>query len=191
MQAKNSLHHRQHQIAMSINEKYAQIRPEITDGCLFLMSKPKMLSKIIRWVDNSEFSHVGLVFTKAGRNFIIDSNANGVHPELLSVRVNECDNFCIIKPLCDAETIEDNLVNSFKRAETGINYDFSNGIKESINRKFGTKFKITLRDMHDICSDWVEQTAINQKMVTNLPLLPFPQDYLRYRSNFTILLGKK
>src|ERR1035437_932212 len=167
----------------SIQDKYQRIRPEITDACMFLMSRNRPVSKIIRWSDNADFSHIGLIFEKVGRFLIIDSNSNGVHPELLSVRIDECDNFLIIKPLCSIDIINDELCKSFTRASLGIKYDFKNGLKELVNRKFHTSFKIKSRDEHDICSDWVREQAIAQGMLTEefkKVTLPFPQDYLRY-----------
>lgn len=173
---------------MTIEEKYSELRNEITDGCLVLISKNTLVSKIIRWFDNAEFSHIMLVFEKSGALFVIDSNPDGVHPELLSARINKCDNFCIIKPLCSSEIIQMNLSECFERAKLGIKYDFKNAVKEAFNRKFNTKFRIKLRDGHDICSDWTEPTAVIQKMITQLPLEPFPQDYLRYRDELNTKL---
>ncbi len=174
----------------TILEKYNRIRPNITDGCLFLMSKNAFISRVIRNCDDkAEFSHIGLIFSKTfgsdKRLFIIDSNENGVHPELLSARINACNNFAIIKPLCSLSIIEDVLWNSFLQADESIKYDFFGGFKELVNRKFGTTMKITRGANHKICSDWVRDVAIKQDMV-NLDFgalsLPFPQDYIRYRN---------
>jgi hypothetical protein len=166
-------------------EHYNRIRNKITDGCLILIKKDQFISKAIRWFDNSEYSHIGVIFEKAGRLFIIDSNPNGVHPELLSERIKICSGFTIIKPLCDEEIINEALDDLFKRAEIGIKYDFSNGFKEALNRKFKLKLHIIDRDEHDICSDWVKNIAIDQNMLIdkfNDLKEPFPQDYIRYRN---------
>lgn len=181
---------------MNIEDRYKAIRDNITDGCLFLMSKDKFISKTIRRHDRNEdgswaeFSHIGLIFEKKlkdGRRrlFIIDSNPEGVRPELLSIRLKSCDNFAIIKPLCPKKIIEDEVYKSFGRAENGIKYDFLNGAKELINRRYKTNFKISESDDRDICSDFTKELAIEQDMVTlafrDLKL-PYPQDYLRYRN---------
>lgn len=177
----------------SINEKYQRIRPSLTDGCLILLSKNRIVSKIIRNCDKSEFSHVGIVFEKLGRWFIIDSNAQGVHPDLLSERIKISNNFCFIEPTVDPFVIETEMQKAILYSERGIKYDFSNGIKELINRKFGTSLRITQRDEHDICSDYTSNYAINLSMVTKdfeKLRLPFPQDYMRFNNKETTKILK-
>ena len=177
----------------TIEEKYKRIRPNITDGCLLLMSKNAWLSKTIRKNDRNEdgtpaeFSHIGLIFEKAGTLFIVDSNSCGVKPAVLSDRISECDNFIVIKPLCSKEIIEKQLENSFFRLKTKIYYDFEAVAKIWFNNHFGTDFKIRKRDKHDICSDWTRDQSIGQNMV--LPKFetieePSPQDYIRYRNTY-------
>jgi len=177
----------------TIQEKYQRIRPTLTDGCLFLCSKNKIVSKIIRNCDNSEFSHVGIVFEKFGRWFIMDSNANGVHPDLLSERIDISNNFCFIQPTIGSFYVDKEMKQAIINSEAGISYDFSNGIKELINRKIGTSLRITKRDRHDICSDYTANYAINLEMVTEAFQkleLPFPQDYIRYNDTHTTRILK-
>ncbi len=180
----------------TIQEKYQRLRPLLTDGCLFLCSKNKIVSKIIRNCDKSEFSHVGIVFEKFGRWFIMDSNASGVHPDLLSERINIADNFCFIQPMPEvfrSHPIDEEIKQAIIYSETGISYDFSNGIKELVNRKIGTSLRITKRDQHDICSDYTANYAIKTYMVV-YPFhsleLPFPQDYIRYNNAETTKILK-
>ena len=175
----------------TIKERYERIRPEVTDGCLFLMSKDKFVSKAIRWFDKSEFSHIGIIFEKYGRLFILDSNMAGVHPELLSARVNLADNFIFIKPMLSKTLTTQAMEAVFKRSELNIEYDFINGAKELSNRKFGSSFKIISSEKNDICSKLTRQPAITQSMVTkNFELIPqpLPQDYLRYRNIYNTTL---
>lgn len=183
----------------TIRAKYQRVRPFITDGCLGLISKPAFVSKFIRRHDRNpdftwaDISHVMLVFEKAGRLFVLDANPNGAKPGLLSDRINLSDNCIFIKPLCSAEITKTALSNAILRAENGISYDFINGVKELINRRYKTNFTITDRDEHDICSDLVREPAIIQNTVTEefkKLRLPFPQDYLRYRNTLTTTILK-
>lgn len=64
-----------------------------------------------------------------------------------------------------------------------IRYDFKNGIKELLNRKFGWKLKIKLDDSTSICSAYDAEYAMNLGMVTDefkKLKIAFPQDFLRY-----------
>lgn len=182
----------------TVSEKYQRLRPLISDGCIGLMSKNAIISRMIRNNDPNPdgspatFSHCFLIFEKCGRKFVVDANENGVHPELLSVRLSQADNFTIIKPLANIDIINIALEKAFIRAEKSISYDFTNVIKAFINNKFGTKLQYKTRDEHDYCSDYCKDPAITMEIVnslfSNLGIIS-PQDYLRYRneSNTTIL----
>ena len=81
-----------------IKEKYARLRPDIQQGDLILFRGHKLLSKIIQESDSDAYyNHVGVVGKICGAAFIIDSNANGVHPERLSERVLGYSDFTIIR----------------------------------------------------------------------------------------------
>lgn len=182
-----------------ILEFYDSVRHLISDGCIGLMSKDAFISKAIRWHDReieggkAEWSHVYSIFEKEfegrSRLFVLDSNAQGVKPALLSDRIRDCDNFMILIPTCDKKTIEKALFDSFDRASKGIKYDYKNGIKELLNRRYGLKLKITNRDEHDICSDWCRDQFIAQGMASDKFIsitLPFPADYDRYSNIQTV-----
>lgn len=182
----------------TVQEHYDRIRDEITDGCLFLISKNALISKTIRWCDSSEYSHIGEILVKEvfgkKRILTLESNPDGLRVHFFSNILESCDKFTIIKPLCSQEIIEEEMWNSLGRAEKKVKYDFFNGIKEGVNRKFNTTMKITRTDGMKICSDSVRLKAINQRMIdfnTKIRFmkfedlsLPFPQDYLRYRNKF-------
>ena len=79
----------------TVLQQYHRLRPQITSGCLILISKPAFVSKVIRIADNSEVSHIAISIVMEECNFIIDSNADGVQPHLLSnliQRQNRVDN---------------------------------------------------------------------------------------------------
>jgi len=187
----------------TIQEKYERLRPQIGNGCLGVMSKNALISKVILKHDRNpdrskaEFSHVFSIFESdlngEKRLFVLDANPGGVKPAFLSDRIRDCNNFLIIKPLCSQDVIEKALSTSFDRAQTGIKYDYKNAIKEGLNRRYGFSLNIKKEANKDICSEWTETQAITQDMVTE-PFkslkLTFPQDYIRYNKESTTLILK-
>ena len=113
----------------TIQEKYQSVRDQVDDGCLFLISKDAFFSKTIRRHDRNadntwaDHSHVGIVYSKFfnGRKclFALDANANGSNPGLLSDRINLCDKFIFIKPLCDSYITAEALYETVRRAQGG------------------------------------------------------------------------
>lgn len=72
-----------------------------------------------------------------------------------------------------------------------IKYDFINGAKELLNRRFGFKFKINLNDDRDICSDFVSRYACNLDLVNQKfkdKIIVFPEDYIRYLNNYNAII---
>ena len=79
-----------------------------------------------------------------------------------------------------------------KRSEKWIKYDFINGGKELLNRKFGWNLKIKFDDTRDICSDFVSQYQVNIGMVSNIfkkLKIAFPQDAIRYATSKTLIIN--
>lgn len=177
---------------MDINEKYEKIRPLIKDGDFILFSGTGIVASIIREADDSKISHIGRVVELKGRFLIIDSNADGNHPEWLSTRIEryrDDSDFMIIRSTKSQEEIYKNVKDFIWRSDDERTmYDFKNGIKELINRKFGFKFKIKLDVKHNICSQSVRKDYEALEMGTTqfieLPIA-FPEDYLRYRNRAT------
>lgn len=178
-----------------IQKAYDEIRPMLTNGCLFLTSKDAIISKFIRWTDNkASMSHIGMLivqeFEGEKRVMVIDSNARGVKPEFFSTRLKKIDNFIIIKPTTEQRIIDKSVFDSIDRASKGIKYDFTNGLKEMWNRKGRWfKFKIKPSDDNDICSDYTRQHFIDCIMALlgfKKLRLTFPEDYLRYHNPDTV-----
>lgn len=178
---------------MTPEEWYNSVRGQISDGAIGLISKPALISNIIRRHDRKpdgslgEWSHSFSVDIKEwnGRKrlMIIDSNPGGVKPSFLSDLIKKSNNVIFLIPTCSQDKIQKALFDSYERAEKGIKYDYSNGIKEALNRRYGWKLKITQRDLHDICTDWTAPQFIAQDMAKDeFKLLPlaFPNDYDRY-----------
>lgn len=174
--------------------KYYEVREQIIEGAWAFISKPQFVSKVIRNCDGSEFSHVAKIVSKEVngkvRWCVLDSNAPGVDLGLLSTLIMKCDSFQIMIPLVDPKRIQVSLEKMFERADNGIAYDFWNGFKELVNRKFklrekGLALKIKLNDKKQICSRFVSADLIALEAVTfeyAILIEPFPQDGLRYRN---------
>lgn len=177
-----------------IQIKYSKTRKFIKDGHIILFHGTGLLAKIIQNCDNSYYNHVGIVFEKLGALYIVDANANGVQCDRLSFRINKYrgGDFTIIKPLCSNELIETELSKLLKRSdEKWIKYDFINGLKELINRKFNTNFKIKLDESHEICSDFVSQYQLNLGLLNEdfkKVRISFPQDTIRYKTDLALII---
>jgi ribosomal protein S6 len=172
----------------TIEEKYKRIRPLIKDGDLILFHGRSLLAYIIQKSDKAYYNHVGVVVEKLGALYIVDSNAKGVQADRLSWRIKKYKRGDFIA--IQSERIEAQIKYELgkllhKSDDTWIKYDYLNGVKELLNRAFGLSLRITKRDEHDICSDYVSEYAVNLHLVkkgfTELNI-QFPQDYIRYRN---------
>lgn len=170
----------------NIFEKYTRIRPQIEDGDIILFHGNGIIARIIQNCDKSYYNHVGIVFEKLGTLYIMDANANGVECDRLSFRIGKYSNggdFTIVKPLCEKALIEYNLKEILKRSEKWIKYDFINGGKELLNRKFGWSLNVKLNNKRDICSDYVSQYQVNLGLLNEhfeKVRISFPQDTVKY-----------
>jgi len=180
----------------SINDKYKRVRQYIKDGDIVLFHGRGIVANIIQNCDHSYFNHVGIVFEKLGALYIVDANENGVQADRLSFRINKYSpkgDFTVLKPTATNEEIQIALTKILKRSDgKTIKYDFWNGFKELMNRKFGWSLKVDLDESHDICSDYVSTYQVELKMVTDdfLKLrIAFPQDSIRYMSENVILIN--
>lgn len=180
----------------NITEKYKRVRQYIKDGDIILFHGKGIVASIIQNCDSSYFNHVGVVFEKLGALYIVDANENGVQADRLSFRINKYSpkgDFTILKPTATSEEIQIALTKILKRSDgKTIKYDFWNGFKELMNRKFGWKLKVDLDESHDICSDYVSTYEVELKMVTDEFLklrIAFPQDSMRYMSENVIVIN--
>lgn len=176
----------------TIQEKYARIRPLINDGDIILFRGKKALAKIIQECDSDAYyNHVGIALKIHGALFIIDSNANGVEPARLSERIEKYVDFDVMRSFDNEKAIEIAIQKSLlKQDQKKIKYDYCNGLKALLNRKFKTSFETHIESYRNICSMFVLPYAIELKMVylpDEMNNLFFPQDYVRYRKNCKIL----
>lgn len=174
----------------SILEKYSSLRPQISSGDLILFHGTGITARLIQSCDNSYFNHVGIVVESYGALFIVDSNSDGVQADRLSWRVKKYKggDFSVLKPLA---AVGEQMKLLLQRSdEKWIRYDFFNGFKELLNRKFNLNLPIYLSDDRDICSSFVSAYAIGLEMVAFDFLkrkIAFPQDYFRYMKNAKLI----
>jgi len=176
---------------MKIEEKYYNIRPMIKDGDLVLFRGTKLLAKIIQHADRDKvtkkpayFNHIGIVMAVHGSLFIVDSQSNGIEADRLSERISDYKNgdFCVIQSKNDTNTA-DEMTKLFARQDMkDVLYDYGNGFKELLNRRFGWNLKIEPKEDKDICSDFVYEYALRMGMIVPFEnRVAFPMDYIRYR----------
>jgi hypothetical protein len=180
----------------TITEKYSRVRQYIKDGDIVLFHGRGLVASIIQNCDSSYFNHVGIVFEKLGALYIVDANENGVQADRLSFRIKKYSpngDFTILKPTATNEEIQKSLTKILKRSdEKTIKYDFWNGFKELMNRRFGWNLKVDLDESHDICSDYVSTYQVELKMVSDEFLklrIAFPQDSIRYMTDNVIIIN--
>lgn len=177
----------------TIQQKYARLRPFISQGDLILFHGERLLAQTIQESDNDAyFNHVGVVGEITFAKFIIDSNANGVEPDRLSERLLKYKDFCVIKP--NKTTKEINLYLSellMRQDQHKIKYDFINGAKALLNRLCRTNiFKTKQVQYRKICSMFTYDYALKLEMIEPMKdedRLFFPQDYIRFIKNATVL----
>ncbi len=184
----------------TIQDKYKRIRPLIHDGDLLLFRGTKLLAQIIQHSDREPdgtpayFNHIGIVIASHGSLFIVDSQSEGVVADRLSKRINDYHpngDFCVIHSINHSGTdkeVDDMLA---RQDMNDILYDYRNGFKELLNRRFGWNLKIKDNDAKDICSDFVHDYAVRKKMVIPFECrVAFPMDYIRYRNvSETTIIG--
>ncbi len=171
---------------MDITRKYNRIRPYIKHGDLILFHGRGLVASVIQSCDRSYWNHVGVVLKVNGALFIVDANATGVQADRLSWRIKKYKggDFSVIQSGIERSLIDQHLSDLLSISdEKWIKYDFMNGIKELLNRKFGWKLNIEEDASHDICSDYVKLYAMETKMVTDSfkhLKIAFPEDYFRF-----------
>lgn len=168
----------------TIFEKYQRVRPLIKDGDLILFRGTRLLARIIQNCDKAYFNHIGIVIEAHSGLLIVDSQSNGVEADRLSERIADYKkgDFCVIKS--KTEIIDSELDRLMIRQDSkDILYDYNNGFKELLNRKFGWNLKIHANENRDICSDFVYEYACRNGFVVPFEnRVAFPMDYIRYRN---------
>ena len=172
-----------------IKEKYTRIRSKIENGDVILFRGNHLLSKIIQESDSDAYyNHVGIVLKISDALFIIDSNANGVEPARLSERIDKYVDFKVLRSKKTVEQINESLKFVLKKQDSSkIKYDYWNGFKAMLNRKFNFNLKIKIKNNRNICSMFVLPYAYDLDIVSmpeSMDDLFFPQDFIRYGKNY-------
>jgi hypothetical protein len=140
---------------IDLKKKYAEARPYITAGDIILFRGKRLLARAIQYFDKAYYNHIGVVYECCGRLMIVDSMAKGVHPEFLSTRINEYQDFCVIIP---NSSIRDRaLSEAFRKADEGIKYDYWLLPRIALSRKLRADFNKPSNMSRDICSEWVRR----------------------------------
>jgi hypothetical protein len=183
---------------MTALAKYHHLRSQIKAGDIVLFRSNKLIpSRCIQWLDKAYYNHAGIVFEAEGRLFILDSNAPGVHPDFLSLRLKEYADFCIIRPLFNEEKVHQSLQQTFKKADKGIRYDYGLLVQIALYRLSGTKENFHSKN-HFICSEFVRKYTNYLQPAPNCytkPAMPTtfitPWDLLIYADkNFEVLFDE-
>jgi hypothetical protein len=139
----------------SISKKYFLARPYITAGDIVLFRGKGFLAKAIQYFDKAYYNHIGVVYECCGRLMIVDSMADGVHPEFLSTRIKQYQDFCVIIP---NSSIRDRaLSEAFRKADEGIEYDYWLLPRIALSRKLRADLNKSSNTNRDICSEWVRR----------------------------------
>jgi hypothetical protein len=137
-----------------------EIRPLVKPGDILLFRGHHLLARTIQYFDSAYYNHVGVVFEAHGRLFIIDSNARGVHPELLSDRCLGYDDVGIIRPLAAASEKRAALDKVMAAADDGIKYDFTLLPRIAIARTLRRDVAKGMgSERRDICSEFAARYA--------------------------------
>lgn len=183
---------------MDVKNKYTCLRSFIENGDIILTRGKSLLSKTIRWTDDSYWNHALVVFKKGERLLAIQSIATGVKPDFLSAMIYRNLDFCIIKPLVSQQRKDECVDVVFEKGADGIPYNVWQLPKALIYKKLGINIKKLGANPHkNICSVFAAITygqliplncysAINEKQgfIT-------PQDMLRYADNSVEIIGEK
>jgi hypothetical protein len=145
--------------------KYNSVRNELRNGDVALFRGDSILSKSIQYCDNAYYNHSGLVIKLGSRLMVLDSNGDGVHPDFLSIRMDEYVDFCIVRISNGfSQTEIDSCVNRvIDRAESHqIKYEYSLLPKIALARKVGMKMKFRDKENRDIYSMFTGDRYLSQ-----------------------------
>ena len=113
----------------TIQEKYARLRPQITNGCIINVKGHSLLTRIIAWA-TGYYTHSLVAVQEGDRIKIkqpmlaVQSVADGVCPAFLSTEIFANDDFCIMRPKADQAHIDDCVDAYLAKTEKGVPYNF-------------------------------------------------------------------
>lgn len=128
------------------------------NGDIILYKGKGLTSSLIRYFDDAQFSHVGVVWCpeKVNHKLTLDMWTTGLTCLPLKRRVSIYDEFCIVRPNRPQELINnaiDKLL--YKWDGTSIKYDYMILLRIAIAKKL--KLNVSMgRAAKDICSEFAQ-----------------------------------
>jgi hypothetical protein len=137
----------------NIQEKYDSLRDQLLEGDIVLFKgSNRIMPTLISFFDDAYYTHAGVIFEAHQRKMIIDSNAKGVRPDFLSLRMKEgYGDFCIIRPV-KPELMA--VYRALQRGDTGTKYDFLLLLRIAIIKKLGINLTGLGSKDRDVCSEF-------------------------------------
>ncbi len=153
----------------------------LKSGDIVLFRGTSLLSRSIQYFDKAYYNHIGIIDKHRNDFIIIDSNAQGVKPDWLSLRLGEYIDACVIRPIRPQHELDWAIEDVSRKAAKGIKYDYALLPRIAISRKFGVEVKRLGSDKRDICSEFVKRyTSVLGIECYNKEGWITPQDFLRY-----------
>lgn len=152
------------------------------NGDIILYKGKGVTSSLIRYFDNAQYTHVGMVWCpeKVNHKLTLDMWTTGLTCLPLKRRVSIYEQYCIVRPHRPQEAINyaiDSFLDNWDG--TNVKYDFMILLKIAIAKKL--KLNVSMgRGKKYICSEFIQSYAelleissySNNKLIT-------PQDFIR------------
>ena len=173
---------------MTIEEKYKKLRGNIPDGAIILFKGKGLMPTLIGYFDDAYWTHAGVAFWSNGRLMVLDSNARGVKPDFMSVRIGEYYDISVLSIRKNKSVIKWGMEYIFQEAEKGIKYDFLTLVRIAAKRKFAVDLKNLGSEDRDVCSEFARRLTMvcgvkcYSKAIRGLESFISPQDFVRFLS---------
>lgn len=179
-----------------INDKYSFVRNDIRNGDIILYRGDGILAKLIRFFDESYYTHIGIVWKHEGSNRLLtlDMWSNGISLVPLSRRIDRYVDFCVLRPKV-TKKMTSSAINTLLKQWDGeeINYDTALLLRIAIIKKTGVNITGIGESDKFICSELVQQYTdiLGFDEYSDIKLIT-PQDFLRHlnSSNINLLFHK-
>lgn len=164
-------------------KEYYNVRSEFKDGDIILYRGHGFMSKSIQYFDSAYYNHVGIVKWIGSRLFTIDMWTRGIEIIPVSRRMNEYDEFCIIRPKNKSLDITNLAIESvFEKVERDTHYDYFLLPRVAFLKKTGIDLVGMGKKDRFICSELVQYFTdnLNINCYKEIDLIT-PQDFIRYK----------
>lgn len=163
-------------------KEYYNIRNQIKNGDVILYKGKNIISKLIRFFDNSYYDHCGIITTISGRFFTIDIKNSSYHFVPLSRRMKQYEEFCILRGVNkNSEQISQAVDFVVDKVERDIKFDIFFFLQTLFLKRTGIDLFGVKRKNRIICSQlcqyFFEKLDISNYKTCNLIS---PQDFIRF-----------